>query len=81
MFGVMVVMWIGQVLTFSELVWKRNKYVPGLGSFHGSDLQEFYDFTGLTDWVGADAVSTCLYVSCVVLDVIRRFLSLFFLCP
>ncbi|KIM54010.1 hypothetical protein SCLCIDRAFT_137679 [Scleroderma citrinum Foug A] len=37
-------------------LWKRNKYVPGLGSFHGSDLQEFYDFTGLTDWVGADTV-------------------------
>ena len=27
-----------QVLTFSELVWKRNKYILGLGSFH---LQPF----------------------------------------
>ena len=69
------------MLTLSELVFKRNKYVPGLGSFHGSDLQEFYDFTGATDWVGADAVSTCLFAFHVVLNVKRLFLSQFRLCP
>ncbi|KIM54022.1 hypothetical protein SCLCIDRAFT_137622 [Scleroderma citrinum Foug A] len=42
-------------------VWKRNKYIPGLGSFHLSDLQEFYDFTGTSDWVGADAVVNFAY--------------------
>ena len=77
----MVVMWIGQVLTFSELVWKRNKYIPGLGSFHLSDLQEFYNFTGTSNWVGADAVSTWLFAFHLVLYVIRLFLSQFCLCP
>ncbi|KIM54024.1 hypothetical protein SCLCIDRAFT_1222315 [Scleroderma citrinum Foug A] len=37
-------------------LWKRDKYIPVLGSFHTTDLQEFYDFTGTSDWVGADAV-------------------------
>ena len=44
----------------SKPVWKRNKYVPALGSFHASDIQTFYNLTGATDWVGADAVSTWL---------------------
>ena len=61
------------MLTFSELVWKRNKYVPGLGSFHLSDLQEFFNFTGSSDWVGADAVSTCLFAFHVALNVKRPF--------
>ncbi|KIM54296.1 hypothetical protein SCLCIDRAFT_1222166 [Scleroderma citrinum Foug A] len=42
-------------------VWKRNKYTPGLGSFHLSDLQEFFNFTGTSDWVGADAVINFAY--------------------
>ncbi|KAG6337021.1 hypothetical protein ID866_2081 [Astraeus odoratus] len=37
-------------------IWKRDKFVPGIGSFHASDLQEFYDLTGTTDWVGTDAL-------------------------
>ena len=73
-------MWTDQVLTFSELVWKRDKYTPGLGSFHISDLQEFYNFTGTSDWVGADAVSTCLFGFHVVVNVKRSFLSQFCLC-
>lgn len=39
-----------------DAVWKRDKFVPGIGSFHESDLQEFYDLTGSSDWVGADAL-------------------------
>ncbi|KIM54027.1 hypothetical protein SCLCIDRAFT_31424 [Scleroderma citrinum Foug A] len=42
-------------------LWKRDKYTPGLGSFHISDLQEFYNFTGTSDWVGADAVINFAY--------------------
>ncbi|KAF9224875.1 alpha/beta-hydrolase [Gyrodon lividus] len=42
-------------------LWKRDKFVPGIGSFHQSDLQEFYDFTGTTDWVGADALLNFAY--------------------
>ena len=74
-------MWTDQVLTFSELVWKRDKYIPVLGSFHTTDLQEFYDFTGTSDWVGADAVSTWLFAFHVVLNVKRPFLSQFCSCP
>ena len=44
------------LLSDSPTVWKRNKYVPGIGSFHESDLQEFYDLTGSPDWVGTDAL-------------------------
>ena len=46
---------------FSKLVWKRNKYVPGLGSFHASDLRAFYNLTGTFDWVGFDAISACYF--------------------
>ncbi|KAN0094321.1 Alpha/Beta hydrolase fold [Tylopilus felleus] len=42
-------------------LWKRYKYVPGIGSFHGSDLQEFYDLTGNSDWVGTDALVNFAY--------------------
>ncbi|KAH7883016.1 Alpha/Beta hydrolase protein [Phlebopus sp. FC_14] len=42
-------------------LWKRDKFVPGLGSFHESDLQEFYDLTGASDWVGADALVNFAY--------------------
>ncbi|KAF8125294.1 sterol esterase [Boletus edulis] len=42
-------------------LWKRNKTIPTLGSFHGSDLQEFYDVTGNTDWVGTDALVNFAY--------------------
>ena len=45
----------------SKLVWKRNKYVPGLGSFHASDLRAFYNLTGTFDWVGFDAISACYF--------------------
>ncbi|KIK97314.1 hypothetical protein PAXRUDRAFT_766008 [Paxillus rubicundulus Ve08.2h10] len=42
-------------------LWKRDKFVPGIGSFHESDLQEFYDITGTTDWVGTDALLNFAY--------------------
>ncbi|KAL4072141.1 Alpha/Beta hydrolase protein [Scleroderma citrinum] len=42
-------------------LWKRDKFVPGIGSFHESDLQEFYDLTGTPDWVGADALINFAY--------------------
>lgn len=42
-------------------IWKRDKFVPGIGSFHESDLQEYYDLTGTTDWVGADALINFAY--------------------
>ncbi|KIJ63557.1 hypothetical protein HYDPIDRAFT_113009 [Hydnomerulius pinastri MD-312] len=42
-------------------LWKRDKFVPGLGSFHESDLQEYYDLTGTPDWVGADALLNFAY--------------------
>ncbi|KAF8128655.1 Alpha/Beta hydrolase protein [Boletus edulis] len=42
-------------------LWKRDKFVPGVGSFHESDLQEFYDLTGSSDWVGADALVNFAY--------------------
>ncbi|KAN0094638.1 Alpha/Beta hydrolase fold [Tylopilus felleus] len=42
-------------------LWKRNKIVPGIGSFHESDLQEYYDLTGSTDWVGTDALVNFAY--------------------
>ncbi|KAF9238913.1 Alpha/Beta hydrolase protein [Melanogaster broomeanus] len=42
-------------------LWKRDKFVPGIGSFHESDLQEFYDLTGATDWVGTDALVNFAY--------------------
>lgn len=42
-------------------LWKRDKFAPGIGSFHESDLQEFYDLTGTTDWVGADALINFAY--------------------
>ncbi|KAF8129906.1 Alpha/Beta hydrolase protein [Boletus edulis] len=42
-------------------LWKRNKNIPTLGSFHGSDLQVFYDITGNTDWVGTDALVNFAY--------------------
>ena len=45
-----------RVLILFELVWKRNKFVPVLGSFHTSDFFDFYGL-GTTDWVGADAIS------------------------
>ncbi|KAF8550232.1 alpha/beta-hydrolase [Imleria badia] len=45
----------------SDTVWKRNKYVPGIGSFHGSDLQEFYNLTGSPEWVGTDALVNFAY--------------------
>ncbi|KAN0077133.1 Inositol-pentakisphosphate 2-kinase domain containing protein [Tylopilus felleus] len=37
-------------------LWKRDKFIPGIGSFHESDLQEYYDITGSgsSDWVGTD---------------------------
>ena len=35
-------------------MWKRGKDLLYLGSFHGGDLSEFYDFTG--DHVGTDAL-------------------------
>ena len=46
----------GYMLNDSLTVWKRNKYVPILGSFHGTDLQEFYNLTGSTEWAGTDAI-------------------------
>ena len=52
-----------QVLMLLELVWKRNKLVPVLGSFHGSDFFDFFGLPGTTDWVGADAISAFLFVS------------------
>ncbi|KAI6026036.1 Alpha/Beta hydrolase protein [Pisolithus marmoratus] len=42
-------------------IWKRDKFVPGIGSFHESDLQEYYDLTGTSDWVGADALINFAY--------------------
>ncbi|KAF8550231.1 alpha/beta-hydrolase [Imleria badia] len=42
-------------------LWKRNKYIPTLGSFHGTDLQTFYDLTGSSDWVGTDAIVNFAY--------------------
>jgi len=42
-------------------LWKRFKFVPGLGSFHASELQEFYDITGTSDWVGTDALVNFAY--------------------
>ena len=44
----------------SNLVWKRRKDLLYLGSFHGGDLMEFYDFVG--DHVGTDAIGV-LYLS------------------
>ena len=64
MFGAIVrdfMLWKTKALIFSKLVWKRNKYVPGLGAFHASDLQAFYNLTGTFDWVGFDAISACLF--------------------
>ena len=46
----------GYMLNDSLIVWKRNKYVPIIGSFHGSDLQEFYNLTGSIEWAGTDAI-------------------------
>ncbi|KAH7915897.1 Alpha/Beta hydrolase protein [Hygrophoropsis aurantiaca] len=42
-------------------LWKRNKYVPGIGSFHESDLQEYYNLTGTPDFVGTDALINFAY--------------------
>ena len=64
MFGAIVrdfTLWKTKALIFSKLVWKRNKYVPGLGAFHASDLRAFYNLTGALDWVGFDAISACLF--------------------
>ncbi|KAH7928880.1 alpha/beta-hydrolase [Leucogyrophana mollusca] len=42
-------------------IWKRDKFVPGLGSFHESDLQEYYNLTGNLDSVGTDALINFAY--------------------
>ncbi|EIW78572.1 sterol esterase [Coniophora puteana RWD-64-598 SS2] len=41
-------------------IWRRNKYVPGVGSFHESDLQEFYNLNN-TDFAGTDALLNFAY--------------------
>ena len=80
MFGAIVrdfMLWKTKALIFSKLVWKRNKYVPGLGAFHASDLQAFYNLTGTFDWVGFDAISACLFAVPAFLNIQLTILSQF----
>ncbi|EGO01172.1 hypothetical protein SERLA73DRAFT_159669 [Serpula lacrymans var. lacrymans S7.3] len=42
-------------------IWKRYKYVPGIGSFHESDLGEYYKLTNSSDFVGVDALVNFAY--------------------
>ena len=44
--------------TFFTPVWKREKDLLYLGSFHGGDLPEMYGFIG-DHQVGTDAIGTC----------------------
>ncbi|KAF8558698.1 alpha/beta-hydrolase [Imleria badia] len=53
--------YLSQTQDVWSYLWKRDKFVPGLGSFHESDLQEFYNLTGSPDWVGADALVNFAY--------------------
>lgn len=44
------------VLTTEGSVFKRGKATPFLGSFHGSDLVEFYSSSSTPDFQGTDAL-------------------------
>ena len=44
-----------------HLVWKRGKDFLYIGSFHTSDLPEFYGLTG--DYVGTDALGMYTFIS------------------
>lgn len=41
-------------------MFKRNKATPIIGSFHGSDLNEFYGAGPSPDFIGTDALSKSL---------------------
>ncbi|KAH0831215.1 Alpha/Beta hydrolase protein [Lanmaoa asiatica] len=57
--------YLSQTQDVWSYLWKRNKFVPGIGSFHESDLQEFYDLTGTSRLGGHRRTQ---YVTCLILN-------------
>lgn len=53
---------VTMLLTKGMAVFRAQKY-NGLGAFHESDLQEFYELTPAADFIGTDALSE--FIKCM----------------
>ena len=49
-------------------MYKRGKATPYLGSFHSSDISEFYGSGGAPDFIGTDALG--IFSSLVIISVL-----------